>query len=130
MPNTNTAARGAALLDRVKPGWFHMVNLATLDIMDGANCILGQVFREEAQETGVDAGYFYATNHDLETGERLPFDVWDNENHHGYRSSAWISAHGFVPYPFTDQEIYNLWAFEIIDRRLKHAQIMEELTVG
>ena len=37
-------ARGIALLDEKKPGWCNTIDLARLDIDDGHQCVLGQVF--------------------------------------------------------------------------------------
>ena len=36
------AARGAAYLDRVDPGWYRHVDLDRLELADGARCVLGQ----------------------------------------------------------------------------------------
>jgi hypothetical protein len=36
--------RGAALLDRKKPGWREKVNPETLEMWVGCSCVLGQVF--------------------------------------------------------------------------------------
>lgn len=40
--------RGAEFLDRVKPGWERLVDLAALDLSDGCRCVLGHVFAGEA----------------------------------------------------------------------------------
>lgn len=39
--------RGAAWLDKHKPGWFARVNLKTLQLDDGCRCVLAQVFQSE-----------------------------------------------------------------------------------
>jgi len=36
------AARGAAYLDRVDPGWYRYVDPDRLELADGARCVLGQ----------------------------------------------------------------------------------------
>ncbi len=36
------AARGAAYLDRVDPGWYRHVDLDRLELADGVRCVLGQ----------------------------------------------------------------------------------------
>jgi hypothetical protein len=41
--------RGAALLDAKMPGWWHKINLRTLDLANGNQCVLGQVFAEPRQ---------------------------------------------------------------------------------
>lgn len=46
-------ARGARWLDEVKPGWIALIDRDTLFLRDVRRCVLGQVFREEAQ-AGVD----------------------------------------------------------------------------
>lgn len=38
------AAAGAALLDRLVPGWWRRIRLRKLDIADGCNCVTGQLF--------------------------------------------------------------------------------------
>jgi hypothetical protein len=38
------AAAGAALLDRVVPGWWRRVRIRPLDISDDCNCVTGQLF--------------------------------------------------------------------------------------
>lgn len=40
-------ARGVALLDELKPGWRNLVNPDELEMQNGDDCILGQVFRED-----------------------------------------------------------------------------------
>jgi len=39
-----TVERGAALLDERKPGWDRKIDLDTLNLADGCNCVLGQVY--------------------------------------------------------------------------------------
>lgn len=46
--------RGAALLDKIRPGWIDTINLDTLNIASGSDCVLGQVFAEEAARVGTD----------------------------------------------------------------------------
>lgn len=36
--------RGAKLLDNVKPEWYNQIDLEALNILDGCNCILGQLY--------------------------------------------------------------------------------------
>lgn len=40
-------ARGAALLDRVAPGWYHSIDLDHLLLNNSTQCVLGQMFKEE-----------------------------------------------------------------------------------
>jgi hypothetical protein len=37
------AERGAALLDARRPGWWREIDLGRLDIIDGCNCVAGQL---------------------------------------------------------------------------------------
>jgi hypothetical protein len=52
-------ARGAALLDEMKPGWDARVDLAELDLSSCRQCVVGQLFGEEfgrwPYETGLRA---------------------------------------------------------------------------
>lgn len=51
------AARGAALLDEMCPGWADRVDLDILDMNDCDDCIVGQVFedyREGLEDLGFD----------------------------------------------------------------------------
>lgn len=43
-PYTENIKRGAALLDKERPGWRDEINLATLDLADDCYCVLGQIF--------------------------------------------------------------------------------------
>jgi len=43
--------RGADLLDEKRPGWREEIDLATLDLVDGDYCIMGQIFG--SYETGL-----------------------------------------------------------------------------
>lgn len=46
------------------PGWEDKIDLATLDLSDGAHCVLGQIYREEAKREDPDAnGFGYAMDH-------------------------------------------------------------------
>lgn len=40
-------ARGAALLDRVAPGWYDSIDLDHLALDSSTSCVLGQMFRTE-----------------------------------------------------------------------------------
>lgn len=43
---TEVVAAGAALLDQAMPGWAGRIDLNHLDLMSGAQCVLGQLFNE------------------------------------------------------------------------------------
>lgn len=42
-------ARGAALLDEKRPGWFNEIDLDDLMLASGRQCVLGQLFPESVQ---------------------------------------------------------------------------------
>jgi hypothetical protein len=44
MSDPTPAAYGAALLDRVNPGWHERINLADLDMSSACQCVLGQLY--------------------------------------------------------------------------------------
>lgn len=62
---------GIDWLDEHAPGWERRIDLSTLNLYRGCDCVLGQVFQEEAKESGwssseedtlrIDA-YLWATN--------------------------------------------------------------------
>lgn len=87
------ASRGAALLDEIKPNWFELIDLATLDIDDPNRCVLGQVFSQEAEDTGLTTGFSYYER-------EAPMNVF-------------FSDHGFLHN--TD---YPDWVYEVDRRRL------------
>lgn len=50
MPDEQLAvAKGAKFLDKILPGWYKRVDLETLDMSDGALCMLGQTFGVHAE---------------------------------------------------------------------------------
>src|ERR1700738_1699007 len=40
---TERAERGAAMLDKKRPGWWQLIDLGTLDVSSDCNCIAGQL---------------------------------------------------------------------------------------
>lgn len=42
-------AAGAALLDRIAPGWWRRVRIRELDLRDECNCVTGQLFGTYAE---------------------------------------------------------------------------------
>lgn len=64
-------ARGAAFLDKVTPGWYKRIDLETLNLMEGSNCICGQAFKEMENPLLVeDNGYTWFLGSDLYTEAR------------------------------------------------------------
>lgn len=112
--NAVIVARCAAELDRVKPGWETLVDIETLCIFDSKRCILGQVFREEAEEVGASSGYDYA------------LDIW----HHGSwaaplthveRESKMVASGSTKWSGFWSPATKSEWIELINDRRGVHA---------
>ncbi len=52
-PYTEAVSRGAALLDKERPGWRDEIDISMLDLSDACYCILGQVF--EHYDNGLSA---------------------------------------------------------------------------
>lgn len=47
------AARGARLLDDIKPGWYKLIDLGQLDMGNCYRCILGQVYGDYDRAIGL-----------------------------------------------------------------------------
>jgi hypothetical protein len=77
--------RGTRWLDHVRPGWRDSLELATLDLSNGGQCVLGQVFAEEAAAHAgrKGCGYSYVLNV-LLTREWLDCPDWPSA--HGFES--------------------------------------------
>ena len=52
--------RGAALLDRERPGWENEINLLNLDLQSPRFCVLGQLYEEFADQGFAEYGFDYA----------------------------------------------------------------------
>lgn len=77
--------RGAALLDKKKPGWWKQIVFKNLDMGDSCRCVLGQVYERDAKPARGDvvsgywwdvSGYWWA----LEEGPLLGV----NAEHYGF----------------------------------------------
>ena len=70
-------AKGAALLDQERPGWWQEIDLDTLSLRSGCDCVLGQLY--ESFDDGVEIL-------DLEWPEDSGFDLegWPTD-----RTQAW-----------------------------------------
>lgn len=56
-------ANGVRWLDENFPNWDERIDLETLRLWSGFDCICGQVFREAADKLDVDGGFQYAKTH-------------------------------------------------------------------
>lgn len=66
-------AAGAALLDRIAPGWWRHVRSRKLDLADACNCITGQLFGDYSD--GLDA-----LNLDTAEAREYGFDTRDGDS--------------------------------------------------
>jgi hypothetical protein len=57
------AKRGARWLDENFPGWEKRINLNTLELANGEQCICGQVFKRRAKNHYGENGFEYASDH-------------------------------------------------------------------
>ena len=86
-------ARGAALLDRVQPGWAHQINVGTLKLCESKNCILGQLSNgdwTDLSESVKDAIFSHGTGSDyvIEIGCM----VFGSPGFYALLQDAWIEA--------------------------------------
>jgi len=65
-------ARGAAFLDEVRPGWERQIDIGTLELNACDQCVLGQVFGEEAERTAAIA------RKATETEDAVWFNLYDH----------------------------------------------------
>lgn len=76
-------AAGVVLLDRRRPGWDALVDLAVLDLACGDLCVLGQVFGSYSY--GLDAL-------DVDAPAEYGFNAWGNGNEYGQLTQEWRDA--------------------------------------
>lgn len=66
-------SRGAALLDEKVPGWAHRINVDTLDVESGTDCIVAQLFGDYLN--GINAlGLSFMSDDDAAHGYNSTFD--------------------------------------------------------
>jgi hypothetical protein len=95
--NTATmVANGVAFLDKEYPGWEHEIDIDDLDIASSTRCILGQLYRGNAEP--------------YESGFDWAMDNLDFEGNH--------YVHGFAGHPFTTFEQLNHEWVRIITERV------------
>lgn len=94
-------ARGAALLDEVKPGWALAVDPDTLNLADCTLCVLGQLY-------GIDER--------LLTGYSIGLSSLCPEQECRAREE-WARQHGFSCYGNGWDQAEALWREEIAERR-------------
>ena len=98
--------RGAAWLDTVKPGWHELVDTSDFHVFDPKRCVLGQVFREEADaHPDYSDGYTFA---------------WEQRG----LTSHNITAFGFCTGGgFNSSELNKAWTIFITARQHIDAQV-------
>lgn len=52
-----TIQAGIEFLDNSRPEWWNLIDIETLELVDGDHCVLGQVFKAEADTLGYMNGY-------------------------------------------------------------------------
>jgi hypothetical protein len=89
--------RGTQWLDHVRPGWRDSLELGTLDLSNGGQCVLGQVFSEEAAAHAGRrmCGYTYVLTVLLSHADWLDCPDWPSA--HGFEGeqppiAAWEEA--------------------------------------
>ena len=88
---TGRVARGAALLDEKRPGWWRDIDLARLDLRYGCTCIVGQVEHLEDEEDYTDALAALGLEHEWTEGD-YGFDatsVYEFDEQLGDLAAAW-----------------------------------------
>lgn len=90
--------RGAQWLDSVKPGWWELIDIDSLNLWSTSDCVLGQVFASEADQRGVTDGYCMVFDEDF-------MSSWPHKLN-GYQ----ITAYGFCSGGgFDSEEIRSAW---------------------
>jgi hypothetical protein len=65
--------RGASFLDEEKPGWFNLIDLDKLNMGDGSDCVIGQLFKDVDLDYK-ESAYFFGVE-EMHIGE----SGWPNE---------------------------------------------------
>ncbi len=96
-------SRGAAHLDRVRPGWEHRINTRTLTLSDPCGCVIGQLchvtfgyWNDAAKSLGVEsvsdqrAMGFERDHNDMP----IKYSEWEVESERRYQllQDAWLEA--------------------------------------
>lgn len=94
MSPAERVARGAALLDEQRPGWWERTDVVRLDMTDGCGCILGQEFQAEWEDLGGpdNGGQNVAPSPYIIGAEHL-LRAWDGEG--DLDTTRWAVTHGF-----------------------------------
>lgn len=90
LPVAERVANGASLLDAKVPGWFSRINLSTLDICDGENCVLGQLFGD--YEDGCEFLFHLGGSRQERAEHGVTLYNWDDETAGPMLSAAWEQA--------------------------------------
>ncbi len=114
--------RGTRWLDHVRPGWRDSLELGTLDLSNGGQCVLGQVFSEEAAAYAGRkvCGYSYVLTNVLTCSDWLDCPDWPSA--HGFEGdhpplAAWEEMLGGLGSAAVEDE---LAALEAEWRRMIH----------
>ena len=114
--------RGTRWLDHVRPGWRDSLELGTLDLSNGGQCVLGQVFSEEAAayDGRKVCGYSYVLTAVITPAEWLDCPDWPSA--HGFEGdypplAAWEETLGGLGSAALEDE---LAALEAEWRRMIH----------
>lgn len=106
--------RGAALLDKVRPGWHHEIKVGTLDLADSCRCVLGQIYG--CYHVGMDT--VFAELDDIVNHERHAHAKRAKSDHYGFSVYATAPClDGPIPRAAWDL-LTAAWREEITTRRL------------
>jgi hypothetical protein len=84
-------ARGGMWLDEIRPGWRDALALGALEIAHGGQCILGQVFSDDAARSKTyDCGYTFAMNVIVTRADWVDCPHWSSA--HGFDSGGSLSG--------------------------------------
>lgn len=91
-------AKGAALLDKILPGWYNEINLNTLEMDDGSMCMMGQLFGAGIES---DLAREMYPKEMEEITKDLELDEWGMDDSEGYNKALQIRFHkhsNFIKY--------------------------------
>lgn len=103
-PMNVRVARGAAIMDKIDPDWYkpHRIDLRTLDMRSGSDCVAGQVL-------GAFSDIWEHVASTQDTGFNVKFSDWSDD----------IDSSIFPRDRKAFDRLGELWTKEILERRLK-----------